>query len=442
MVSQQPSDAAGVHASMRRGGGVDGRAGSRGQADGTRREEILLTAASLFGSLGLRTSLQEIADAVGVLPGSLYHHFESKDAIFIELLRRYHAELDHIGSTAQAALDRDSRPVADRIAELGSAIATCAAANRAAVQMSVYEGVSTNPELAQLTHWRPVAIQDAMLLTLRVGRWSGDIRSDIDLPSMADRICQTMLNVGLDATRADFAPAKFATLLCRLMLNGLATREATDQELDRSNAMAAADEVIATWAEADLAADDDKTAYIRTVARAEFGRKGYESTTIRDIASAAGVGTRTVQRLAGSKEELLTSIMHSYAQRIDHGWASILGSDATPVEKLDALSWINVHALDRFSDEFRIQIPWLHKSRTDTPRPSWSYGKRVRQLKALLSEGIRSKNIFIDAPSTDMLARCIMTIQWIPEHTFRAVGNRAAHLQFRDTVLRGIANRA
>ena len=57
--------------------------------DGTRRTEILQTAASLIATSGLRTSLQEIADAAGILPGSLYHHFESKEAILVELLRRY-----------------------------------------------------------------------------------------------------------------------------------------------------------------------------------------------------------------------------------------------------------------------------------------------------------------------------------------------------------------
>jgi len=69
--------------------------------DGTRRTEILQTAASLIASSGLRTSLQEIADAAGILPGSLYHHFESKEAILVELVRRYYADLDRIGEIAQ-----------------------------------------------------------------------------------------------------------------------------------------------------------------------------------------------------------------------------------------------------------------------------------------------------------------------------------------------------
>src|ERR1700730_1396220 len=83
---------------------------------GTRRTEILQTAASLIASSGLRTSLQEIADASGILPGSLYHHFESKEAILVELTQRYHDDLNRIGQSAQARVDQtDSRPAAEKI---------------------------------------------------------------------------------------------------------------------------------------------------------------------------------------------------------------------------------------------------------------------------------------------------------------------------------------
>lgn len=55
-----------------------------------RRERILASAAEMFARKGVSaTTVREIADAVGVLSGSLYHHFESKDAILDEVLRRY-----------------------------------------------------------------------------------------------------------------------------------------------------------------------------------------------------------------------------------------------------------------------------------------------------------------------------------------------------------------
>ena len=413
-----------------------------GDDSGTRRTEILQTAASLIASSGLRTSLQEIADAAGILPGSLYHHFESKEAILVELIRRYQDDLDRIGQTAQARLDEaDSRPASEKIIELGSAIANCAVRHGAALQMSFYEGPSADPELMQLTREQPVAIQEAMLQTLRAGRWSGYIKADIDLPTLADRVCQTMLQVGLDVMRHNAPADQVAALLCRIMLQGLAARPPADSGLDRSNALAAANDVIESWADDSDADPSDKAAHVRAVARTEFGRKGYEVTTIRDIASAAGLGTGTVYRVIGSKDELLASIMESFGRKVEAGWVSVLRADATPIEKLDALSWVNVNALDQFSDEFRIQLAWMRQSPPNTPNPGWLYATRLRQMKSLLSEGIRSGEIRIDAPSTAMLSRCVIGLQWIPENILRDVGKRAALVHTRDTVLRGAAVR-
>lgn len=413
-----------------------------GTADSpTRRAEILATAASLIASSGLRTSLQEIADAAGILPGSLYHHFESKEAILVELILRYQEDLERIGRSAQERLDGpDARPVADQIIELGSAIANCAVEHRAALQMSFYEGPGTDPELTKLTQQRPVAIQEAMLQTLRAGRWSGYIKPDIDLPTLADRICQTMLQVGLDVMRHTSSANQVAELLCRIILQGLATRPPADPALDRSNAFAAANDVIATWPDDRDADPSDKAALVRAVARTEFGRRGYEVTTIRDIASATGLGTGTVYRVIGSKDELLDSIMRSFGKKVEAGWVSVLRSDATPTEKLDALSWVNVNALDQFSDEFRIQLAWMRLS-PPTANPGWSYTTRLRQMKSLLSEGLRSGEIAMDAPSTAMLARCLIGLQWIPENILAEIGKRPALLHVRDTVLRGVAVR-
>lgn len=415
-----------------------------GAADdtGTRRTEILQTAASLIASSGLRTSLQEIADAAGILPGSLYHHFESKEAILVELIRRYQDDLNRIGQTAQVRLDEpDERPASEKIVELGSAIAHCAVQHGAALQMSFYEGPNDDPELMKLTQEAPNAVQEAMLQTLRAGRWSGYIKPDIDLPTLADRICQTMLQVGLAVMRHTAPADQVARLLCRIMLDGLAAKPPTDAALDRSSAFAAACDVIDTWADDSEADPDDKAARVLAVARTEFGRKGYEVTTIRDIAAAAGLGTGTVYRVIGSKDELLASIMESFGRKVEAGWVGVLRSDSTAIEKLDALSWVNVNALDRFSDEFRIQLAWMRQSPPNTPNPGWLYATRLRQMKSLLSEGIRAGDIRIDAPSTTMLARCVIGLQWIPENILRAVGKRAALVHVRDTVLRGAAVR-
>lgn len=411
--------------------------------DGTRRTEILQTAELLIATSGLRTSLQEIADAAGILPGSLYHHFESKEAIFAELLRRYHEDLDRI---AEQAVDRLDDPATlsavDRIVELGTDIAQCAVTHRAALQMTFYEQPTSNPELAALAQKRPTALLEAMLQTLRAARWSGYLRSDVDLPVLADRIVQTMRQVGLDVIRHNASADKVAALMCRILLQGLATEPPTDERLDNSAAFRAADDVVRAWADEAQPAPDDKAAHVRAVARAEFGRKGYEVTTIRDIASAAGLGTGTVYRLIGSKEELLASIMQSFSEKIAGiGWTSVLKSDSTAVEKLDALSWVHTNALAQFGDEFRIQLAWMRQSPPDTPNIAWLFTKRLRQMKSLLVEGLRTGEITIDSPSNEVLARCVLGISWIPENILHDIGIRPGLLHVRDTMLRGVVAR-
>lgn len=407
--------------------------------DGSRRTEILETAASLIATSGLRTSMHDIAKAAGIQTGSLYHHFDSKEALLVELLRRYHDDLDRVAEHALETLDDPaSRPGFSRITALGNAIAHCAVAHRAAIQISMYETPSSNPELIEWTAKRPTAILESMYQTLRAARWGGYLRSDVDLRVLADRICQTMLRIGLDVLRHNAATAKVATLLCRIMLEGMASEHLSDAALDQSAAFIAADKAINGWV--DDAESNDKAAHIRAVARTEFGRRGYEGTTVRDIAAAAGIGHGTVFRLIGSKEELLTSILATFDEKMDAASRAVLRSNSTPLEKLDALGWVNLNVLSRFGDEFRIQLAWMRQIPPDAPNVSMAFPTRLKQTKKLLAQEIRSGSITIDDVPTEILARCVIGLQWVPENIVRDIGTRASQIHLRDTLLRGVAD--
>ncbi|WP_174552792.1 TetR/AcrR family transcriptional regulator [Nocardia harenae] len=55
-----------------------------------RRAELLALAAELFAERGLRaTTVRDIADSAGILSGSLYHHFDSKESMVDEILRGF-----------------------------------------------------------------------------------------------------------------------------------------------------------------------------------------------------------------------------------------------------------------------------------------------------------------------------------------------------------------
>jgi AcrR family transcriptional regulator len=56
----------------------------------SRRDELLELAASMFAERGLRaTTVRDIADSAGILSGSLYHHFASKEEMVDEVLRGF-----------------------------------------------------------------------------------------------------------------------------------------------------------------------------------------------------------------------------------------------------------------------------------------------------------------------------------------------------------------
>ena len=56
----------------------------------SRRDELLRLAATMFADRGLRaTTVRDIADSAGILSGSLYHHFKSKEQMVEEVLRDF-----------------------------------------------------------------------------------------------------------------------------------------------------------------------------------------------------------------------------------------------------------------------------------------------------------------------------------------------------------------
>ena len=64
---------------------------AQGAADaeaGDRREHIMLAAAQLFVEHGYSgTSMRQIAERAGMLPGSVYHHFPAKEDLFVAIQR-------------------------------------------------------------------------------------------------------------------------------------------------------------------------------------------------------------------------------------------------------------------------------------------------------------------------------------------------------------------
>ncbi|MCU1599944.1 MAG: TetR family transcriptional regulator [Frankiales bacterium] len=89
-----------------------------------RRDVILERAADLFAKQGVAaTTVREIAEAVGILSGSLYHHFASKDEIVDAIVTSF---MEDLVTRYDAVLASESDPHAQLVGLVRASIATSA----------------------------------------------------------------------------------------------------------------------------------------------------------------------------------------------------------------------------------------------------------------------------------------------------------------------------
>jgi AcrR family transcriptional regulator len=144
-----------------------------------RRAEVLSIAAGLFAERGLRaTTVRDIADAAGILSGSLYHHFDSKESMVDEILRDFLDSLfgQYREIVARGLPPRDTLEVVvtasfQAIQEQGDAVAIYQAEARHLVEQERFAYIRERlEEFRQL--WYDV---------LKAGIADGSFRPDLDV---------------------------------------------------------------------------------------------------------------------------------------------------------------------------------------------------------------------------------------------------------------------
>jgi len=118
-------------------------------ADGKQRNAIMNSAMHLFGKQGFNgTSMRDIANSVGLLPGSLYAHIASKEALLFEIvaggISQFNSAVETASASAEAPIEKLRRMIAAHV-----------------------EVVADNPERSQVVfhQWRflgPESLPDAI----------------------------------------------------------------------------------------------------------------------------------------------------------------------------------------------------------------------------------------------------------------------------------------
>jgi AcrR family transcriptional regulator len=188
-----------------------------------RRGELLSLAARLFAERGLRaTTVRDIADAAGILSGSLYHHFDSKESMVDEILRDFLDDLFGQYRTIAA------QQLAPRAALEAIVVASFQAIDQRHDAVAIYQNeaqrLSDQPRFAYIGErwtefralWRDI---------LRRGIDDGSFRFDLDV-DLAYRFLRDTVWVGVRWYRpgGEVDVEAVAEQYLNIVLDGISTR--------------------------------------------------------------------------------------------------------------------------------------------------------------------------------------------------------------------------
>ncbi|MCC3777612.1 TetR/AcrR family transcriptional regulator [Streptomyces sp. UNOB3_S3] len=188
-----------------------------------RRAELLATAAQVFAEHGYRaTTVRRIADEAGMLAGSLYYHFDSKESMLDEILTGF---LDDLWARYDAVLTAAPGP-RETVTALVTASFREIDRHRAAVALYQKESphLAGNPRFSYLADSRR-KFEEMWLGVLRRGVAGGDFRADLDI-RLAYRFLRDTVWVAASWYRpgGTHSPEEIARQYLSMVLDGIAPR--------------------------------------------------------------------------------------------------------------------------------------------------------------------------------------------------------------------------
>jgi AcrR family transcriptional regulator len=187
---------------------------------GTRRDELLAIAARLFAERGFKnTTVRDIADAAGILSGSLYHHFDSKESIVDELLDSFQQKLWRQYDAIEVS-DRTPKEKLDAVVR-----ASFDAIDRHHSEVAIFQTdaayLSTFERFAYLEE-RNIRFRTLWTGLLTEGVASGELRSDLNV-ELVYRFLRDTVWVAVRWYRpgGDLTPEEVADQYLHILLEGI-----------------------------------------------------------------------------------------------------------------------------------------------------------------------------------------------------------------------------
>ena len=203
---------------------VDGDSGGP-RSSGARLQEIYDVAARIFSEKGYEgASIQDIADSVGILKGSLYYYIESKEDLLFGII-------DEVHRNSLIALEEWAAVDGDAIVRLRAFVEGHVLANTkniTKIGVFFHDFRSLDPERRERIITDRDRYDSYLRGIIRDGQAEGLLREDVD-PKLASMAILGMMNWTYHWFREDGpkSASQVATEFANLILTGLTSTDAT-----------------------------------------------------------------------------------------------------------------------------------------------------------------------------------------------------------------------
>ena len=404
-----------------------------------RRDEILQAAAGLIASEGYRnTSMREVAAASGILAGSLYHHFASKEAIAVELVEDYHADLVRAVRESSAA-DRGAQDPLAALRAFARDIAEVSFRHQAALQISLFDAPTTaSSSLKTVVHAEPASLERRWRILISAAATAGAIQDGIDLRILRHVLHRTTLVAGLAWEWASPSEtAAVADCITTLIFDGLATSPPVWR--GTSKAIRVVDDARDRWAAEAAERRGERRSQVLDVARSQFALRGFEATTMRDLADATGLTAGNIYRYFESKDSMIMEILGDFSARLLEAYRAVIEVGSPVVETLDAILWLLDQAGRHFSREIVHLKSWTRlRALGVADRYQEEAQVRFGMLVNLVDSGVTAGE-FRPVARNELVAACVREVMWSPMRHVGAMSPVRVRDFYRQAVFSGVA---
>lgn len=149
-----------------------------------------------------------------------------------------------------------------------------------------------------------------------------------------------------------------------------------------------------------------------------FKEKGYSAVTMRDIAKAMGIKAASLYNHIKSKQEILSEIIISLAERFTLGMDAILDSETSSIEKLKSIIALHVYITsNNQSGMASLNSDWMHLD------DKLEYYLKLRKeyednFRHIIKEGVRNgelSDVNIEVVLFSILSTLRSLYVWIPK---------------------------